>query len=74
MSANRMLYLSFAALLFAGIALSGFAEVHWLLYLPLGFATFAGLTGYCLNLMLWRRLGFEDEASCRVAERTRNDT
>lgn len=65
MTANRLLYLSFAAILFAGIGLSGFDRVHWLLYVPLAFSTFAGLTGVCVNLIFWKSLGFEEKpAAC----------
>jgi hypothetical protein len=58
MTATRMLYLSFAALVLLGIALTGFDRVHWLLYVPVVFATFAGVTGFCVNLWFWKRLGF----------------
>lgn len=66
MTANRMLYLSFAAILLAGIGLTGFDRVHWLLYVPVVFAGFAGATGFCVNLWLWRKLGFEERLQCRV--------
>ncbi|MEW8001572.1 MAG: hypothetical protein AB2827_02215 [Candidatus Thiodiazotropha sp.] len=59
MSAQRMLFFTVAALLFSGIALSGWNQVHWLLHLPAGMLVFAGLTGICPGLMLYRRLGFK---------------
>ncbi|MBT2971672.1 MAG: DUF2892 domain-containing protein [Candidatus Thiodiazotropha sp. (ex Ctena orbiculata)] len=59
MSAQRMLFFTVAALLFAGIVLSGWDQVHWLLYLPAGMLVFAGLTGICPGLMLYRKLGFK---------------
>ncbi len=58
MTATRMLYLSFAAFMLLGIALTGFDRVHWLLYVPVVFATIAGVTGFCVNLWFWKRLGF----------------
>ena len=64
MTANRMLYLSFAALLLLGIGLTGFDRVHWLLYVPVVFATLAGLTGFCVNLWLWKKLGFRETLQC----------
>lgn len=59
MSAQRMLFLTVAALLFAGIGLSGWDQVHWFLYLPAGMLVFAGITGICPGLMLYRRLGLK---------------
>lgn len=49
MTAYRMLYLSFACIMLAGIWLTGFDKVHWLLYVPVAFAGFAGLSGFCIN-------------------------
>lgn len=65
MTANRMLYLSFATIILIGIWLTGFARVHWLLYVPVFFASFAGLTGFCVNLWFWKKLGFREELQCR---------
>lgn len=65
MTANRMLYLSFATIILVGIWLTGFARVHWLHYVPVFFASFAGLTGFCVNLWFWKKLGFREELQCR---------
>lgn len=64
MSANRMLYLSFSLIMLSGVWLTGFKTVHWLLYVPIVFSAFAGISGFCVNLWLWKKLGFIDEASC----------
>ena len=61
MSANRMVYLSFAAILLLGVWLSGFERVHWLLYVPIVFASFAGLSGFCVNLWFWKKLGLAEK-------------
>ena len=66
MSANRLLYLSFASIMFIGVWLTGFDKVHWLLYIPIMFASFAGITGFCINLWLWNKLGFEEKLQCSM--------
>jgi len=59
MSAQRMLFFTVAALLGAGIWLSGWDQVHWLLYLPTVMLVFAGLTGICPGLILFKKIGFK---------------
>ncbi|MCG8426254.1 MAG: DUF2892 domain-containing protein [Chromatiales bacterium] len=59
MSAQRMLFLTVAALVFAGIGLSGWDKVHWLLYGLAGMLVFAGVTGICPGFMLYKKLGFK---------------
>lgn len=59
MSAQRMLFFTVAALLGAGIWLSGWQQVHWMLYLPTVMLVFAGLTGICPGLMLYKKVGFK---------------
>lgn len=59
MSAQRMLFLTVAALLGAGILLSGYRNVHWLLYAVPLLLTFAGVTGICPALLLYRKVGFK---------------
>jgi ABC-type polysaccharide/polyol phosphate export permease len=39
-----------AALIWVGIWLSGYNTVHWILYLPAAFLTFAAATGICPGL------------------------
>ena len=38
-------------ILWAGIYLTGFSTVNWLLYLPAAGFTFSAVTGICLSLM-----------------------
>ena len=59
MSAQRMLFLTVAGLLGAGIWLSGWNQVHWLLYLPPVMLIFAGLTGICPGLIIFQKVGFK---------------
>ncbi len=67
MTAMRMTFLSMAAIMLAGIALTGFAKVHWVLYLPPAFLVFAGVTGICPGLMFWSRAGLKNEAlACAI--------
>ena len=57
MNAQRMLFLTVAILISIGIWLSGFNQVHWLLYVPVAALTFAGITGICPGLILFKKLG-----------------
>ena len=59
MSAQRMLFLTVAILLGAGIWLSGWNQVHWLLYVVVGMLVFAFATGICPGLMVYKKLGFK---------------
>jgi len=63
-SANRMLYLSFSMIMLTGVWLTGFETVHWLLYIPIVFSAFAGISGFCVNLWFWKSLGLRDDGSC----------
>lgn len=59
MSAQRMLFLTVAGLLSVGIWLSGWSQVHWLLFVVVGMLIFAFATGICPGLMLYKKLGFK---------------
>lgn len=59
MSAQRMLFFTVAALLGGGIWLSGINQVHWLLFLPTVMLIFAGVTGICPGLLLYKKIGFK---------------
>ncbi len=61
MSAIRMLFLMVAALTMLGIWLTGFAVVHWVLYLPVAALAFAGITGICPGYMIFKKLGFKGQ-------------
>lgn len=72
MSAQRMLFLSIAAILLLGIWLTGFGVVSWVLYVPVVALTFAGATGICPGIMLWTRLGFKNECAVSSVAGERN--
>jgi hypothetical protein len=62
-----MLFLSVAGVVLLGIWLTGFDKAHWVLYLPVAFFTFAGVTGICPGLIIWNKLGFKNEPlSCDI--------
>jgi hypothetical protein len=61
MSAIRMLFIFMAAFITLGIWLTGFNQVHWLLYIPPAALLFAGITGICPGYMIFRKLGFRGE-------------
>jgi len=61
MSAIRMLFIFMAAFISLGIWLTGFQQVHWLLYIPPAALLFAGVTGICPGYMIFRKLGFRGE-------------
>ncbi len=66
--AQRMVYLTVASMVALGIFLTGYDKVSWVLYLPAASMLFAGITGKCHGLVLWRKvLGARDEppACCR---------
>jgi hypothetical protein len=46
-NAMRIWFLVFAVIIFIGIYLSGFSNVHWFLYLPVIGLVFASVTGIC---------------------------
>lgn len=46
----RVWYAFVGAILWAGIYLTGFSNVHWLLYVPAAGFVFAAITGLCLSL------------------------
>jgi hypothetical protein len=59
MSALRMQFFTLAIIYFVGIWLTGFENAHWFLYVPVVLMLFAGITGICPGLMLWKKLGFK---------------
>jgi len=54
--AMRAFFLIFGLMIWLGIWLTGFAVVHWVLYLPAGFAIFAAVTGICPGLIVSNKL------------------
>lgn len=59
MTAQRMLFLTVAALLMTGIGLTGWGAVHWFLYVVPAMLVFAGVTGICPGLMIYQKLGLK---------------
>jgi len=63
MSAIRALFIFMAVFIAAGIWLSGYQNVHWLLYIPPVVLLFAGITGICPGYMIFRKLGFSGQGT-----------
>ncbi len=59
MTALRMQFPSIAAIVLIGMWLTGFDNVHWFLYVPVIMFSFAGLTGICPGMIVWKKLGFK---------------
>lgn len=59
MNAQRMMFFTVAIMQSLGIWLTGYEVVHPLLYIPLAASTFAGVTGICPSLILYRKLGLK---------------
>ncbi len=67
MTAIRMTLLTIAALTLLGIWLSGFNNIHWVLYLPPAMLIFAAISGICPGVIIWSKLGFQNQAlSCAL--------
>lgn len=65
--AMRLFLLIVGAVIWGGIALTGFQVVHWLLYIPAVMLVFAAVTGICPGLMITRWLTREAEGEIRTA-------
>jgi len=50
--AIRLLFLNMSLILWLGIWLTGFDTVHWVLYIPTAFISFAAITGICPGLII----------------------
>ncbi len=59
MTALRMQFLFMTVVIFAGILLTGLHTAHWFLYLPVVMFLFAGISGICPGLLLWKKMGFK---------------
>lgn len=54
----RVWFAFFGVILWLGIYLTGFSNIHWLLYVPPSGLTFAALTGYCpTQMIIFKLLG-----------------
>lgn len=58
-SAQRMLMITVAMLVLAGVGLTGWNEAHWFLYVVSGLLTFAGVSGFCITYSLYQKLGLK---------------
>ena len=63
MSAIRALFIFMAVFIAAGIWLTGWQNVHWLLYIPPAALLFAGVTGICPGYIIFSKLGFRGQGS-----------
>jgi hypothetical protein len=52
----RFFFLVSGGILWSGLWLTGFDQVHWLLYVPAVFFAFAVLTGICPGMIISRWL------------------
>ena len=54
--ATKAFFLFVGFFLWAGIWLTGFEVVHWMLYLPATFFVFSAITGICPGMILFKEL------------------
>lgn len=52
----RLFFAVSGSIIWLGIGLTGFGVVHWLLYVPALFFTFAVVTGICPGLIISKAL------------------
>jgi hypothetical protein len=52
----RLFFTVVGSILWLGIWLTGFAQVHWLLYVPAVFFLFAAVTGICPGIIISRMI------------------
>lgn len=58
-SAQRVLLLIIAALIMAGVWLTGFEQAHWFFYVVVGLLIFAAASGFCVTYSLLKKLGLK---------------
>jgi hypothetical protein len=59
MTAQRMAYLTIAAVISLGIWHTGLDKASWVFYVPAGFLFFAGITGICPGAIFWQKCGLK---------------
>lgn len=59
MKALNFQFIFMALVIYAGIFLSGHDNVHWFVYVPVVVLLFAGATGICPGMWLWKKLGMK---------------
>jgi hypothetical protein len=52
----RAWFAFFGAVIWIGIILTGFSNVHWLLYIPAAGLAFAAITGICPSQIIFNKL------------------
>jgi hypothetical protein len=52
----RVWFAFFGAVIWIGIILTGFSNVHWLLYIPAAGLIFAAITGICPSQIMINKL------------------
>jgi hypothetical protein len=57
MTAQRMAYLTIATVIGIGIWHTGLDKASWVLYIPMGFTLFAGVTGICPGAIFGKKCG-----------------
>lgn len=58
-AALRVFFLVVATVISLGIWLTGYKNVHWLLFLPPAFLYFAAITGFCPGLFFLKKMGLK---------------
>lgn len=61
--AMRAWFAFFGLFLWLGIYLTGFSQVHWILYIPAAASIFASVTGICPSMMVMNKLFKPKQAS-----------
>jgi len=56
----KVFFLFVGLIMWAGVWLTGFDKVHWLLYLPATFFLFSAVTGICPGMIFFTEL-FRDK-------------
>ena len=59
MKAQRMVYAAISLTIAAGIFLTGYDQVHWILYIPVVMTGFAAITGICPGFHFWKACGLK---------------
>ena len=60
--AMKAFFLFVGLFMWAGIWLTGFDVVHWLLYIPATFFLFSAITGICPGIIFFKELFREKQA------------
>ncbi len=55
-NAMKAFFLFVGLVLWAGLWLTGFEKIHWLLYLPATFFLFSALTGICPGMIFFNEV------------------